>query len=729
MDSISEARTGSVLTLRRVLVLTALILTGGIALEQNWVADQNESFATETFNQATRSTLSFLVTERMTVDYFKKLAPQASEWSRSTVVADAAQAGDGARAKLAIGVLMTSAPVVSRDFRVRSMVIHSGEMAKLAAGEGTGETAADVAPILEKLKQRDRAAQRLPAQFLWRTPSGFPAHSLFVPIGGFRVLGFLEIVTDPTPILEGVGAAVGGELRLVDAKGEQIYESRIEGVTMDGEGVQTAEIAIPGTMGDAWATASLTRDLGGFLGQTQALRREGMMVTGAVLVAAMALAFLLLRFAAFSKLRGFAQSMQRIADGDLAAQTPRVGPDELRVMARSLETLREGMRRVMLLQNAVETSPTMTALIDPGGRVSYVNARGAVFLAQLGLDAQNLDLAELQAGEDFATACGDFDTLPLSREATVDGRVLAIDVTPVLNREGEFVSAMMCFSEVTTARADALLARDMMAEVRQTAAIVTTQADELKRLSSILAEQAQATIGRAGDAKELVEAGVRNAQSAAGATSQLNASIAEIAQQASHAAGAASRSNEALSGADSILKALGGSADQIGAVVQMITGIANQTKMLALNATIEAARAGEMGRGFAVVAAEVKKLAEETGVATGRIDDAVRAIQGSVDSTTRTFDGIRGSVDEVNHIQASIAGAVEEQSAMSGSIAASVEEIAHGSGSIGSLIDTVDVQARATGEIGQQLMAASLRLAEEAASLNRRLSDDRRAAA
>lgn len=728
MNSVVEAETGSFWTLRRVLVLAAGLLAGSIAIQQRWVADQNESFATESFNQATKSTLLFLVTERVTVDYLKKLVPQVGEWSRSSVVTDAAQSGEAARAKLAIGVLMTSAPVVSRDIRVRSMVMHDGEMGRLAVGDGTGESAADVPAILAALKQRDRGAQRLPTQFLWRTPDGFPAHSLFMPIGGFRVLGFLEIVTDPTPILDGVGAAIGGELRLLDGNGNPVYESTLEGVTMEGAGVQTTSVEAPGALGGPWATASLTRDLGGFLSQTQALRSQALVMTGAVLAGVMLLAFLLLRFVAFGRLKAFSAAMQRIADGDLAAQPPRVGADEMLVMARALETLREGMRRVMLLQNAVETSPTMTALIEPGGRVSYVNARGAVFLAQLGLDAQQLDLRDLRAGEGFAEACGDFEKLPLSREATLHGRVLAIEVTPVLNREGVFVSAMMCFSEITAARADADLARQMMSDVRQTAAIVTTQADELQRLSSTLAQQAQSTISRASDAKDLVASGVRNAQSVAGATAQLNASIAEIAAQANHAAGAAGRSTDALEGADTILTALSGSADQIGAVVQLITGIARQTKMLALNATIEAARAGEMGRGFAVVAAEVKKLAEETAAATGRIDEAVRAIQDSVAGTTQTFDGIRNSVDEVNHIQGSIAGAVEEQNAMSGSIAASVGEIAEGSNSIGALIDDVEVQARATGDIGERLMAASLRLAEEAASLNRRLAEERRTA-
>ena len=49
---------------------------------------------------------------------------------------------------------------------------------------------------------------------------------------------------------------------------------------------------------------------------------------------------------------------------------------------------------------------------------------------------------------------------------------------------------------------------------------------------------------------------------------------------------------------------------EVGQIVEVITGIAQKTNLLALNATIEAARAGEYGRGFAVVAEEIRKLAD-----------------------------------------------------------------------------------------------------------------------
>jgi methyl-accepting chemotaxis protein len=99
---------------------------------------------------------------------------------------------------------------------------------------------------------------------------------------------------------------------------------------------------------------------------------------------------------------------------------------------------------------------------------------------------------------------------------------------------------------------------------------------------------------------------------------------------------------EAAGSINSKLAVLNVKATNINQVVTTITKVADQTNLLSLNAAIEAEKAGEYGRGFTVVATEIRRLADQTAVATHDIEQMVREIQSAVSAGVMGMDSFRG---------------------------------------------------------------------------------------
>ncbi|MEB0008410.1 methyl-accepting chemotaxis protein [Pseudomonas sp. MH9.2] len=231
--------------------------------------------------------------------------------------------------------------------------------------------------------------------------------------------------------------------------------------------------------------------------------------------------------------------------------------------------------------------------------------------------------------------------------------------------------------------------RDTLQRISGSATQLASAAEELNAVTDESArglsqqnkeiEQAATAVNQMTSAVEEV---ARNAVSTSDASKSATTSAGDGRELVMETVGAIERMSGDVQSTAELIGNLANESRDIGKVLDVIRGLADQTNLLALNAAIEAARAGEAGRGFAVVADEVRALAHRTQQSTSEIERMVGSIQGGTEqavnsmrnSTERAestlniakgagmaLDTINQAIVQINERNLVIASAAEEQ--------------------------------------------------------------------
>ncbi|MDO8212331.1 methyl-accepting chemotaxis protein [Conexibacter sp. CPCC 206217] len=424
-----------------------------------------------------------------------------------------------------------------------------------------------------------------------------------------------------------------------------------------------------------------------------------------------------------------ASAARRIAAGDLAVDVrPKSDRDALGNAFLEMSTQ---LRAALGDRSSLDALVQRMEQLSNDDLAALQRALAAVAAGDLTVDAPSTTRRlEVEHGLEPGRLAEIFNAMLAQLQASVEGyngmRAKVARMLREIAGESEAVAAasqQMASTSEQSGRATGEIAN----AVAELAAGAERQARSVGEARELTDEVANVTGRSRDDARQTVDAAARArtvAEQGAAAIGEATAAMQEV--QASSTA------------VTSTIRTLGEKSDQIGGIVDTITGIAQQTNLLALNAAIEAARAGEQGRGFAVVAEEVRKLAEESALAAGSIAELIAEIQretghavevvesgaqrttdgvATVEQARASFVAIGDSVEDMTRRVSLIAEAVGEISDSAARVRANVLDVAAVAEESSASTEQVSASTQQTSASTQEIAASAQELARTAEQL------------
>ena len=475
----------------------------------------------------------------------------------------------------------------------------------------------------------------------------------------------------------------------------------------------------------------------------------------AVLVVVVLLITWINRTLVLSPVRALQTYSERIASGDFAAELSGRFRYEMELLAGNIRGMVDELKNKLgFAEGVLKGIPSPCSIVGPDHKMRWINQKAMDLMenresidSQIGLSSGAFYFADANrhtvADEtiDGGRAVSTRIEYPTRTGKTLH---LAVDSTPFYDMDGKLLGATVFWNDLTDLLTQQRALEEQNTVIARAAAEATDVADRMSSAAQELSAQIEQSthgaqiqndrVGQTATALEEMNATIlevaKNAADSARMAGQACDNAREGAHLVSEVVSAIGMVREEATALKGDMRGLEEKSNGIGAILNTISDIADQTNLLALNAAIEAARAGEAGRGFAVVADEVRKLAEKTMTATKEVGQSITGIQQGTSATMTRMDKAVSAVERATELAGrsgeslgGIVTMVETAGDQSRSIATAAEQQSSASTEINRTVAEISRISTETADAMTQSAQAVEELAQLAQALNRLIGE------